>query len=96
MLNLRRRLKRLSPPPFDRRVDGEKSSATFDRASRAEQIRQLQSEVHRLQHQIADVSTPQPPDAAGDVPAIDQRHVHELEAELTRTQRTLASLQGRV
>ena len=71
-------------------------SASTTRQDRAGAIAQQQNDVHRLQHEIADLSASSDsgsPDM--DRSATDKR-VDALQKELEQTQQSLAKVQGRV
>lgn len=96
LLDLRQRLKRFSSDRSARRQHGERPATTLSREQRAERVRHLQDEVQRLQLELADASRPVPSDTASGNPTVIENRVRELEDELTRAQRTLATLQGRI
>jgi hypothetical protein len=96
LLDLRRRFKRSSSGQSGRNLDDERPAATLNREQRAERVRQLQDEVHRLQMEIAGTSRTQPPAEASGERNVTEDQVRELQNELVRVQRTLATLQGRI
>jgi predicted nucleic acid-binding Zn-ribbon protein len=90
------RIKRTLAPGSARTAEQTEKTASTTRQDRAGAITQQQNEVHRLQHEIADLSASSDsgsPDV--DKLATDKR-IDALQKELEQTQRSLAKLQGRV
>lgn len=96
LLDLRRRFRRSSSSQSGRNFDDERPAATLNREQRAERVRQLQDEVHRLQMEIAGTSRTLLPAEASGERNVTEDQVRELQNELVRVQRTLATLQGRI
>jgi peptidoglycan hydrolase CwlO-like protein len=90
------RIRRTLAPGSARTAEQVEKSASTTRRDRAGTIAQQQNDVHRLQHEIADLSASSDsgsPEA--DKLATDKR-IDALQKELEQTQQSLAKLQGRV
>ena len=90
------RIKRTLSPGTARTTKPVQKTASTSRQDRAGAITKHQNEVHRLQHEIEDLSASSDsgsPDV--DKLATDKR-IDALQKELEQTQRSLAKLQGRV
>ena len=90
------RIRRTLAPSSSRSAEQVEKSASTTRQDRAGAIAQQQNDVHRLQHEIADLSAgPDSDSTVVDKTATDKR-VDALQKELEQTQQSLAKLQGRV
>ena len=96
LIDLRRRFKRSFPGRSGQQLGGECLAASLNRTQRAERVRYLQDEVHRLQIEIAEVSQTQALDTTGGERNAIEKLAVELQNELVETQRTLATLRGRI
>jgi hypothetical protein len=96
LFDLRNRIKRTLSDRASQSTGKQQPSAMTTREDRAHVVLQLQNEVHRLQHEIAELSqAPQLNAVAGENGTTAAR-VRRLQKELTETQQSLAKLQGRV
>ncbi|HET9661348.1 MAG TPA: hypothetical protein VFP05_13510 [Thermomicrobiales bacterium] len=94
--NLGNRIKRTLSPLTQRSSEKVEDPTLLARQDRAGTVTQLQNDVHRLQHEIADASqTSENGSNETGAPSPDQRVV-ALQKELEQTQQALAKLQGRV
>lgn len=90
------RIKRILSPSSSSTPEKQEATASISRQDRAGSITQLQSDVTRLQHEIADLSVSSDSVSPGvDNPATS-KHMDVLQRELEQTQQSLAKLQGRV
>jgi hypothetical protein len=96
LFDLRNRIRRALSDRASHSPDKQFQSAISAREDRAHVVLRLQDEVHRLQHEIADLSqAPQPNGGTGENGKVEAQ-LHRLQKELTETQQSLAKLQGRV
>jgi hypothetical protein len=96
LLDLRHRIQRRRTDRSDRRQETQRQSASSSRQQRAEEIRRLQDEVHRLQLEIADLSSLQEGSSVVGERDNAEAQMHMRQDELEQAQQALAKLQGRV
>lgn len=90
------RIRRSLAPSTTNTPEKREHTASVARQDRAGTVVQLQDDVHRLQHEIADLSqSPENGSNEVDQAATDKR-IHELQNELEHAQQALAKYQGRV
>src|SRR5687768_12232530 len=90
------RIRRSFAPKTSNTPEKREHTASTARQDRAGAIVQLQDDVHRLQHEIADLSqNPESGSSELDKAATD-RQIDALQKELEQSQQSLAKLQGRV
>ncbi len=87
------RIKRTFAPNSATTAEKQEQTASTNRNDRAGSITQLQGDVSRIQHEIADLSANGTTGA--DKTATDKQ-IDALQKELEQTQQSLAKLQGRV
>jgi hypothetical protein len=95
LLDIRRRIQQRWFDRTDRRRALQTQAPSAARQERAERVRWLQSEVHRLQLAIADLSKQQRDAIIGENSS-SEAELGVLQDELVQTQQALAKLQGRV
>jgi len=87
--------RKLSPSP-SRTAEQREESASTTRHGRADSITHLQEDVHRLQHEIADLSASSENGLSDVDKAAATKQIESLQKELEHSQHELAKLQGRV
>ena len=95
-MSLQVRIKRIFSPLTQRSSEPVEDAASVARNDRAGSILQLQNDVHRLQHEIADASRTSENDSSTTAESSNDHRVSALQKELEQTQQALAKLQGRV
>jgi predicted nucleic acid-binding Zn-ribbon protein len=85
----------ISPSPA-RTAEQREESASTTRQDRAGSITDLHDDVHRLQHEIADLSARSENGSSEEDRAATARQIEALQKELEQSQQALAKLQGRV
>jgi predicted nucleic acid-binding Zn-ribbon protein len=95
-MSLQVRIKRIFSPLTQRSSEQAEDAASVARHDRAGGVTQLQNDVHRLQHEIADVSQKSESGLSETDKSANDRQIEALQKELTETQQALAKLQGRV
>ena len=95
-MSLQVRIKQIFSPLTQRSSEQVEDAASVARHDRAGGVTQLQNDVHRLQHEIADLSQKAESDPIEADKAAADRQIEALQKELTETQQSLAKLQGRV
>jgi hypothetical protein len=96
LLDLRKRLQRRWFDRSEQPHESPQQAATNARERRASNVLHLQSEVHRLQLEIADLSRTQQRAAGSAEGSNAEARMLGLQEELVKTQQALAKLQGRV
>ena len=90
------RIKRTLSPSSSDTAEKQEQTASTNRSDRAGSIAQLQSDVTRLQHEIADLSASLENGLSDVDKAAATTHIEALQKELEHSQHELAKLQGRV
>jgi|SRR5215207_5068759 len=90
------RIKRTLAPSSSRTPEKKEQAASTTRQDRAGAIAQQQNDVHRLQHEIADLSARSDSDSPDTDKSATAKQMDALQKELEQTQQSLAKLQGRV
>jgi predicted nucleic acid-binding Zn-ribbon protein len=95
-MSLQVRIKQIFSPLTQRSSEPVEDAASVARNDRAGSVLQLQNEVHRLQHEIADASRTSESDSNETADSSNAPRVSVLQKELEQTQQALAKLQGRI
>ncbi len=90
------RIKRTLAPSSSRTPEKQEEAASTSRQDRAGSIAQMQSDVSRIQHEIADLSANSANSSSAVDKATTDQQVDALQHELEQAQQSLAKLQGRV
>lgn len=96
LLDLQTKIKRALSERGTPPEGAQRELATTTRVDRAQHVTELQDEVHRLQHQIADLSQSEPATVSAGSDADVTAQISALQVELVEAQHALAKLQGRV
>lgn len=95
-MSLQDRIRRTFSPLTQRTSEQVEDVASVARHDRAGNVTQLHNDVHRIQHEIADLSQKSASDSTEADKVATDRQIEALQKELTETQQSLAKLQGRV
>jgi predicted nucleic acid-binding Zn-ribbon protein len=95
-MSLQVRIKQIFAPLTQRSAEHVEDAASVARNDRAGSVLQLQNDVHRLQHEIADASRTSENGSSEPTETSNDHRVSALQKELEQTQQALAKLQGRI
>jgi predicted nucleic acid-binding Zn-ribbon protein len=95
-MSLQDRIKRTLSPLTQRASEKGEDPTILARQDRAGTVTQLQNDVRRLQHEIADVSQNAESGSSETDKASSDNQIVALQKELEQTQHALAKLQGRI
>ena len=90
------RIRRSFAPNTSNTPEKREHTASTARQDRAGAVVQLQDDVHRLQHEIADLSASSDSGSTDVDQAATVKQIDALQKELEQSQQSLAKLQGRV